>query len=226
MTILDVRSAVRLACFIGALGISGCASSPGAPLLRNDARDGHGALLPECQNVSPATPPLSYQTNFYLSTYSSAWSEGTQSGLRAGLKVEQADRSRVRFTKELSSAVVARSFGFDGSFPYPPFCMLYRVPAQRVHSAVAAVMPLLGGKVLRDQEALGVFATEFLDRQHTAAKWRDRYIVHVRELTTGETGVYVFRDLWISRQNDPHVRAQSNGGNEAWLLQRIAREAK
>lgn len=215
-----------LACTVGLLSVAfslaGCASSPGSPLLRRNVNDGYGQLVTGCRNVSPATPPLSYQTKFYLSTWGSAWSEGAQTGLQSGLKIEPEDRSRARFTKELSWSVLMRTFGFDGNnYPFQPYCMLYRAEPNAVAAALRTVLPSLGNAVVRGQEALGIFGTEFLQREHQAAKWRDRYIITIRETEGGGTAVFVFRDLWISRQSSPYVRAESNGENEAWILMRI-----
>lgn len=209
---------------VGAL--VGCATSPGGPVIRTSGRDGLGPVIPGCANVSPATPPLAYQTQFYLSTWVSAWSEGTQAGLQSGLRIEEGDRSRVRFTKALSSSVLMRSFGFDGSnFPYAQYCMHIPGAYEEVADALARTMPLLGNPVIRDEEVIGVYATGYRDREHTAARWRDRYLVTLRPTDSG-VAVFVLRDLWIARQNSSHVRAESNGGNEAWILLRVRSQVR
>ena len=216
----------RLALLCVATALVGCASS-GSPLLRTRADDGHGQLVPGCQNVSPATPPLTYETRFYLSTWGSAWSEGARTGLQTGFQAAPEDRSHARFTKELARSALMRVFGFDGSnYPSQPYCMLYRAGPNTVATALRTVLPQLGNTVVRDQEALGIFGTEFLQREHRAARWRDRYIITTREMVGGGTSVFVFRDLLISRQNSPYTRAESNGGNEAWILLKIASQLR
>ena len=198
-------------------------SSPGSPQIRTSTDDGFGTLVENCLNVSPVTRPLRYQTDYYLSTWSSAWSEGTQSGLQSGLKAQENDRSRARFTKELSSTVIARTLGYDGNAPpFPPFCMSYRASAQRVNAALTTILPQLQNSVLRGQPT-GVYKTDYFDREHMAARWKDRYVIHVNQVGSDSTEVAVYRDLWIARQNTSHVRAQSNGGNETWILQSLVR---
>lgn len=219
--------AQRIATICVALSLGACASSPGGPLLRKSPNDGLGPLIPNCQNVAANSPPLKYETSFYLSTWSSAWVEGTQSGVQSAFKVEPEDRSRKRFKNELASTVIARTLGYDGSTPpYPAFCMRFRASEKMVVAALQTVLPHLQNPIIRDQEAIGVFKTDYFDRKHAAAQWRDRYVIHIAEASSNETVVSVYRDLWISRRDTPHVLAQSNGGNEAWILQSIERRLR
>ena len=201
----------------------GCAaSSLGAPTLRTGTNDGFGRLDPDCFNVSPAATVREFQTAFYMSTLSSAWLEGAQSGLTSGLKHQPDDRSRVRFAKDVSHAVVMRQLGVDGStFRYLPYCTLFRAPQGQVLDVLKQTLPSLGYP-LEAVSGTG-FSTKFSEREHPAAKWRDRYFVSVVPTLDGETSVHIRRDLWISRQGSPHVQAESNGGNEAWLLQSVFR---
>jgi hypothetical protein len=160
-----------------------------------------------------------------MSTLSSAWLEGAQSGLNSGLTVQPDDRSRVRFAKDVSHAVVMRQLGFDGSyFRYPPFCMLYRAPQKQVIDLLRQQLPSLGYALDAGSET--GFVTKFVDREHPAAKWRDRYIVSAVSTLDGETSVHVRRELLISRQGKSHVVAESNGSNEAWILLTMARRAR
>lgn len=200
--------------------LSGC-SAPGAPHVRTDMNDSEGIIISGCQNVSLKVVVPRYQTGAYMSTWGSAWREGAQSGVQSGLETKDGDRSRVRFTKKVSSSVMNRMLGSDGSdLPFLPFCMHFDAPSERVKKAVAKILPHIQNPLVRGLERFGNFETDFFEREHTAAKWRDRYLVDVRQVKTG-SDVYVYRDLWISRQGDPFVRAESNGGNEAWILQNI-----
>ncbi len=221
-----IASTFKSASFLALLALCGCAS-PGAPILRANSSDGHGPLIPDCLNVSPTTPARPFQTGFYMSTWSSSWIEGVQSGLNSGLRPEPEEKSRVRFAKNLSHTVIMRTLGFDGSnSPYKPFCMTYRRPLQRVLESLRQMLPGLGYSVALAPSNEYGFITEFVDREHPAARWRDRYIVTFLDTLDGETSVSIYRDLWISRQSETHVRAESNGGNEAWILQEMRRRVR
>ncbi len=203
--------------------VTSCASSPGSPDIGTNGNDGIGYFIDGCQNISPTTPKLHYETNFYLSTWGSAWSEGAQSGLQEGLAIREKDRAKDRFTKRLASTVLARTMGYDGSLPPQAlFCMHYEASADRVSSIVEEILPILQNPINKDILEEGVYKTEPYDRKHIAAKWRDQYAIIVEPAGENITEVTVYRDLWISRQGTSHVRATSNGGNEAWILQQIS----
>lgn len=198
----------------------GCAA-PGAPQIRSSSEDREGELIPDCQNVSQKVAVVRYQTGSYMSTWGSAWREGAQNGVQSGLEIKEGDRSRMRFTKKVSSSVMGRMLGSDGSdLPFRPFCMHFNASPEMVKKAIAKIMPHLQNPVVRGLEKFGSFETDFYEREHSAAKWRDRYLVDVRQMKAG-TAVLVYRDLWISRQGYSFVRAESNGGNEAWILQNV-----
>ena len=181
------------------IAIEGCAA-PGAPMLRKNIDDGYGPLLPNCQNVSPSTEVTAYETAFYHSTWSSAWIEGAQVGLRSGLGVDNEQRKFVRFKKEFAYAILLQVFGIDGrNYPFPPFCMKYNAPFGEVADAINNIMPFLENPVIRGKEEYGIFGTNFYNREHISAKWRDRYIITLRETTSNQTVVTVFRELYISR---------------------------
>lgn len=205
---------------IASLSVISC-SAPGAPSIRESQGDGNGPIVPGCQNIVLDSRILRYQIGSYMSTWSSAWREGTQSGLQSGLEVKEGDRSRIRFTKKLSSSVTERALGSDGSdLPFLPFCMHIDAPRGKVSKAVVKLLPYLQNPIIRRMEKFGSYETDFFEREHSAAKWRDRYLIDLRSTQTG-TDVFVYRDLWISRQGSQFVRAESNGGNEAWVLQQI-----
>lgn len=214
-----------------AISLLGCAS-PGAPIIRTDSSDGLGPFISDCYNVSPRTPTLTYQTNFYLSTWLSAPKEGVESGIKAGLSTEKDDDLKTHFTKGILATIIGQISGDDSpQFPETGYCRVFEAPPHQVANAVRDILPELQNPVVSNQrqEAAGIFRTDYMEREHSAAKWRDRYLIHLQAWPGGRTKVVVYRDLWIARhdswisnQDHSYAQAESNGGNEAWILQRIA----
>lgn len=197
-------------------------SAPGAPKLRTSSDDGQGPLVPNCQNVSLKKRVFEHDTRSYHSTWSSAWLEGTQAGFKEGLNLKEETNKRALYKKDFAYAMMLQLFGIDGrNPPFPPFCMRFDASQAVIHKALSELLPKLGNTLVRDKEEFGLFGTEFIDREHMSAKWRDRYVITVQETTTDQIDVTVFRELLISRQDYPYDRAESNGHNEAWLLQQI-----
>jgi hypothetical protein len=218
-----IRCELKSAILLMIVLILGACAAPGAPMLRKSIDDGNGPLIPNCQNVSPSAAVAAYDTAFYHSTWSSAWIEGAQVGLRSGLGVDNEQNEFVRFKKEFAYAIMLQVFGIDGrNYPFPPFCMKYDGPLAKVADAINKIMPILDNPVVRGKEEHGLFGTEFYDREHISAKWRDRYIISLRETETNQSVVTVFRELLISRGKEAFARAESDGHNEAWILTRIA----
>jgi hypothetical protein len=223
----SIRYDLKLAVFLMfVVVLEGC-TAPGAPMLRSNIDDRYGPLIPNCQNVSPSTVVTAYETAFYHSTWSSAWIEGAQVGLRSGLDVNNEQRKFVRFKKEFAYAIMLQVFGIDGrNYPFPPFCMKYNAPFAKVVHAINSILPVLDNPVIHGKEEHGLFGTEFYDREHISAKWRDRYIITLRETTTNQTVVTVFRELLISRGKEAFARAKSDGHNEAWILTKVAAKTR
>lgn len=206
--------------------LEACAA-PGAPMLRTSIDDGYGPLIPNCQNVSPSVAVAAYETAFYHSTWASAWIEGAQVGLRSGLGVDNEQSEFVRFKKEFAYAIMLQVFGIDGrNYPFPPFCMKINAPLARVAGEINKIMPILDNPVVRGKEEHGLFGTEFYGRENISARWRDRYIITLRETTTNQTIVTVFRELLISRGKEAFARAESDGHNEAWILAKVVAETR
>lgn len=219
----SIRYDLKLVVIIVFVVVLEACMAPGAPILRNNIDDGYGALIPNCQNVSPSTEVTAYETAFYHSTWSSAWLEGAQVGLRTGLSVDNEKREFVRFEKEFAYAIMLQVFGIDGrKYPFPPFCMKYNAPISKVADAINKIMPILENPVIRGKEEYGLFGTGFYNREHISARWRDRYIITLRETTSNQTVVSVFRELLISRGKEAFARAESDGHNEAWILTKVA----
>lgn len=215
-----MRSLLLIAtCFLAS-----CVSSPGSPIIRTNANDGFGYIINGCRNISPNTPRLHYVTDYYLSTWGSAWSEGAQAGIQEGLAIQEKDSSKDKFKKRVAAVVLARTLGYDGSLPPEMlFCMHYKASPEKIYSIVEKILPILQNPVSNDVLEEGVYKTKPFEREHTAAKWRDQYAIIVEPTGKNSTEVSVYRDLWISRQGNPYARATSNGGNEAWILQKISK---
>ncbi len=198
-------------------------SAPGSPKLQTNRSDGQGPLIPDCKNVSSRTKPFEYDIRSYHSTWSSAWLEGMQAGFKEGLNLSAKASDRTLYKKQFAYNLMLQLFGIDGrNPPFSPFCMRFNASESEVRCALDEIVPLLDNKLVRDKEDFGLYGTEFIDRKGFSAKWRDRYVITVRETISGQTDVTVFRELLISRQGHSYDRAQSNGHNEAWLLQQIA----
>ena len=175
---------------------------PGAPLLRTSPDDGEGPMIPNCKNVSAAAKVDDYITGSYLTTWGSVH-------------------------KEANSAASIRYFGIDltGQGNSNSYCRSYAANANQVFETINNILPLLGNKVLRADKDSGKFKTDFIDRQHGMARWKDRYYIFVESINEDETVVRIFREVYISRPYkgdwSPYVEAISVGHNEAWILTKI-----
>lgn len=194
-------------------------------MIRSTADDGGGPLIPDCNNILPPTQLTTYDTYFYHSTWSSAWAEGTQSGLRLGLSSEAEDKKWVRFEKKFAYDIMMSTFGLDGrKYPFPPYCTTFSTSVDAVDKALNNILPALGNTIRASDKRTGLYGTEFMDREHPGAKWRDRYIITVQRSTSKLAVVKVFRELLISRGGTAHEMAMSDGHNETWILAQIAAE--
>jgi hypothetical protein len=196
-------------------------STTGGLAIRNDISDGFGPLVPNCNNVSPNSTNLKYDTDFYHSSWSSAWLEGAQIGTKDGLEKS----GEIKFKKEFAYALTQQIFGVDSRKPpFTPYCMVYDAPLNKVSVSIDKIIKSIGKPVLTGSNL--VYGTNYLNRSHSAAKWRERYIVNLAVTEDDKTFVKVFRDLHISRQNEPYAVAKSDGTNEAWILKSVYTELK
>lgn len=213
-----------IAVVLSVLLIAGCAA-PGAPMIRVDPNDGRGPLVPDCNNILPPTQLTTYDTAFYHSTWSSVWIEGAQSGLRLGLSSKEDEKKWIRFEKKFAYDVMMSTFGLDGRhYPFPPYCTTFNTSAEAVDRALNNILPALENKIRASDKRTGLYGTEFMDREHPGAKWRDRYIITVQRSTSKLAVVTVFRELYISRGGAVFEMAMSDGHNETWILAQIAGE--
>ena len=201
----------------------GCGPAPGTPLMMSKTAE-PDLLLPACQNVDPTSKSSDFISNFYLTTYDSAFSEGAEVGLREGLG------RRPTGVSALLAAALQEPISVDGQQlitkkdPLEPFCMIIHAPISRVQEALPVVYSDLknyGYTYSLPDPQYEIFQTAFKPNGHRAAKWYDRLSTSADALDPNRTGVYVLREVFISRSESPYVQATSVGANEAWLLTRI-----
>lgn len=244
MRIIINKTVIFTLCYIMfAIAIVGC-SAPGAPRLRTNINDGEGLLIPECQNISSSTIVKKYITGSYLSTWSSAFVEGATEGVWNGLGKEVPNKVKNRddlikwyikkgILQENYSIKDNKFFVENGQMSIPvnfdhllfsstPYCRAYEADALDVSRAVSNIITLLGNDVLLSDVNSGLFITGFIDRQHSAARWKDRYIITVNDEGVKQTEVKILRELYISRRNGPFNKAISVGHNEAWIMTQIS----
>ena len=221
-----------------AAALLGCAA-PGTPMVRTGVQDGEGAVVPGCKNVSSKYRVDNYITDFYLTTSSSAALEGATQGVEQGYRDALAGMTREQ--KEVLSTAEAR---IAASLPdattrtvFVPesFCRKFALSSARVASAVERILPRLGNPITKVNEQRDYFETGFIEREHKAARWRDRYTIWLDRQAQDVTVVHVVRFVFISRQDaaavavakksgrmsNPFNQGISVGHNEAWLLTRI-----
>lgn len=173
--------------------------------------------IPDCQNVSTELVIWAYEPEFHHSTRGSLAIELTQSAGKAELRPDD------RYEREYAYQLVLQALGLDGrTRPFEPFCMAYMASVKEVTSAVNSVLPFSDSNIDRRNERAGVISTTLSIREHSSAKWREQYSVMITPLEGGMTGVQIYRTLEMLRAGS-YVRAKSDGHNEAWMLQKVAR---
>jgi hypothetical protein len=201
-----------------ALILCACVAS-GAPSVRSSPRDGEGQLIAGCRNVSPSSRVETYDTRFYHTTYGSAWVEGTSNlnGLGEG-GVAQA----IREAMGEPTIRNGRTY-YELPMSLRPYCRAYDADRALVAGVVAQILPQLGNPVERSDVVAGVFKTGRSHRSHAMARWQDDYAIAVYSLGPGQTAVWVYRDIYISRpgMGEQFDQAISSGRNETWIFTRI-----
>lgn len=159
-----------------------------------------------------------YITGSYLSTWGSASMEGAVEGFSEGLRDAAKDSNRQRSGTTENVNLLP--------FSAEPYCRAYFGNRQDISRIVAEILPLLGNKILVSNEEVGVFATDYTERQHLMAGWRDSYEITVSSEGSTRTVVRVLRKLYISRSRGVFNQAISNGHNEAWIMTQIEQRLK
>lgn len=207
-------------------------------MVRTEAHDGEGPLIPGCRNVSSRYRVDNYITDFYLTTSLSAVLEGAAQGVEQGYQDAVAAMSR-RQAEAWSTAVA----GMAALLPDAPtrtvfvpesFCRKYALSNARVASAIENILPSLGNPIAKVHPERDFFETGFIERENSAARWRDRYTIWLDRRMPNVIVVHVIRFVFISRKgpvladgknsgrtSNSFSQAVSVGHNEAWLLTRI-----
>lgn len=118
------------------------------------------------------------------------------------------------------------NLGFESNV----YCRTYDATKERVFQTVETIFrEYLTNKIHWSNPAQGTLVTEWYDRSHATAKWKDAYKVTISS-DSKTTIVRVFRDLYIQRifpeTDKAYRRATSVGHNEAWILGTIAERLK
>ena len=204
-------------------------TGPGAPQLRHSANDGEGPFIQNCKNVSSATKVNNYITNYYLSTWGSVFVEGTREQLMESF-AEIAAAMGIPAGNPILNGSTWHGMLAErvNHLPVPPlpFCRPYDASAWEVSQVIEEILPLLGNGVLVSDKERGVFITNFVERHHSAARWRDGYEINVIDEGPGQSVVVILRTLYISRSHGVFNQAISVGHNEAWIMTQIAEGLK
>lgn len=244
MKVIISKIVVFLSFTIFTINIVGCGTS-GALRLRINKSDGQGPLIPKCQNVSSSTRVDNYITEFYLSTWGSAFLEGASEGVWEGLGKEMPNRVKNRddlIKYLIKQGILQENYSLKGNkfsiddgqmslpvnfdsliFSSPPYCRAYEASALDVSHLISSIITTLGNDILLSDIDSGLFITGFFDRQHKAARWKDRYIITVENESPTRSVVKILRELYISRKNGPFNKAISVGHNEAWIMTQISK---
>jgi hypothetical protein len=244
LKVIIAKIFILLSLSIFIINIVGC-STPGALRLRVNKSDGEGPIIPNCQNVSNSTRVDNYITGFYLSTWGSAFLEGASEGMWDGLGKEMPNRVKNRdglIKYLITQGILQENYSsksnklsidqgqmslpvnFDSLiFSSPPYCRVYEASALDVSRAISSIITTLGNDILLSDIDSGLFITGFIDRQHKAARWKDRYIIIVENQSPARSVVKILRELYISRKNGPFNKAISVGHNEAWIMTQVSK---
>lgn len=228
------------------IALFGC-TAPGAPFIRSTEHDGEGQLIAECKNVSNKERVDRFITDSYLTTWRSAFREGAFEGFQEGMQ-EAEDMDEMPLSVELARELVGKLLEMDTdkeeiraqkqSSPesdwkeeknkYPlktiPLCRKYSTSTSAVFWAARDVLNTLDYKIINADESLGLLETEFVERRHIAARWRDRYIIYIDPNPTEamHSIVKIFRPVYIDRSGNTFNEAESVGYNETWIMTRLA----
>lgn len=179
----------------------------------------------DCRNVSSTQTVDSYITNFYLTTWGSASAEGSAQGFGEGLT------GQGRAFEAVRQAMLRPQKTQDGLFnelprSFKPYCRIYDAGRPDVAKAVAEILPSLGNPIITSNQRSGIFATDFIQRQHPAARWRDSYVITVTEEGPDRVVVRVLRTVYISRDGTTFNQGIPDGHNEKWILTQIGNKIR
>lgn len=232
------RRLALMVTLFGTAALLGCAA-PGTPLMRAGVADGEGPLIEGCKNVSITARVNDYIAGYYLTTWGSAIQEGANQGMRQSLEEDPslgiAGSMLQELVATLASPRAAGKLNSTSSRPEDwrektnslstspqPFCRRYAAKYDDVSRATAAIVMQMPHKPRVIDQRFGVFETEFVEGQHAAARWRDRYVVVVEPEGPDQTVMLVFRIVYIARSDNVFNQGISVGHNETWLMTQVA----
>lgn len=192
------------------------------PDLRSSEADLQGALVAGCKNVKAGAVLGGYDTGFYRTTWGSAWKEGASAGLAEGLSSNET-RVTAAVRAALLKPVGNEERVFVGAFSGPqPYCRVYQSSRKAVADSVANMVRSLGHDMVVSDARKGIFRLGLVERSHRAAKWKEGYIMTVTEERTNRVVLRILRNVYISRAGDDYFQGDSDGHNEAWIMQEVA----
>lgn len=218
----------------------GCVA-PGAPLIRTSQHDGEGQMITGCKNVSSKSRVDIFIKNSYLTTWGSALKEGAIEGVEEGvdqagvskgaslvrslldtsLKREEI-RARLQSSPESSWNEKINKY----SSKTIPFCRKYSANSAAVFLSAVDALGTLDYPITIVDKKLGIIETGFVERRHSGARWRDRYVIYIDpendEPDHSITHLKIFRTVYIDRSGNTFNEADSVGYNETWIMTRVA----
>lgn len=203
------------------IGFLLCSCAQLGPDLRTSDADLQGGLVEGCKNVSVRPVTGGYTTNFYRTTWGSAWAEGAAAGIDEGLS-----RSESRVSSAVRNALLLPVSNQDRVFNdylsgVRPYCRTYSANRRNVSLALSGIIDKLGHDVIVNDVDRGIFQLGLIDRSHIAAKWKEGYVATVTEERMNRVVVRILRSVYISRQGSAFHQANSDGHNEAWIMQEL-----
>lgn len=221
-------SLLAIMSLLSCLVVTACAAS--GPAVRTDANDGFGPLLPECQNLRRDKAERRFITEFYLSTWGSAWMEGAGQGVSEGLNARGSGDGENRLAAAVQTRDRPRGVRTTMLLvPPKPYCRAVAMPADDLQQAIQTVLASVARPVVAVAADGTQMETAFTHARHRAARWYDKYIVSVTQVTPDTSAVRILRPLFISRDGTVYNHAYSSGANEGWLMdeaERVARDAR
>ncbi|NDP47493.1 MAG: hypothetical protein GZ085_03710 [Sulfuriferula multivorans] len=233
------RLPMILVLLLVASGILGGCAAPGTPMLRTSEGDGESKLIAGCNNVSANARVEKYINTSYLTTWGSALKEGASEGFTEQVEaagstmggqvlrqlIENHSNAQDEVPSLLTPQKSAQYKKYNNLFSRTePFCRYYSENYKTVAKATATVVKSLEHRPVLIDESLGVFETDFVDQAHSAARWRDRYVILLDKAERKKTVIKVFRIIYVSRSKSGNSfnLASSVGHNETWIMTRIS----
>ena len=180
--------------------------------------------LPRCKTVAANAPNPGFTTQYYMTTWGSAVAEGAAMGVREGLSegggVGWVALARIRPVQSVGGVQLL----WRGA-NQTPFCMVINASEARVAQALRGTFQDMRGLGYTSRVSGPLNITSFAKREHSAAKWVDRFAAFTYPLEGGRTAVVVRRDVLISRRGSPYIEGNSVGELETWVLTTTRKKA-